>query len=129
MRGILNVGPKLNYTVKLAVMAYCIAGLALSNAVGAEGLTSAAGSPPAPQPDQSKPNPENAAPAYLDEEICKTREEPITGTRISRKRQVCHTRREWLQEAQVAQDTLNKIQESGRASNGIAGGRKGGGGS
>ena len=57
----------------------------------------------------------------LDEVVCEVREIPVTGTRISRKREVCRTRREWLQDRQNGQDTLKKVQEMGRTSNGIKG--------
>ena len=57
----------------------------------------------------------------LDEVVCEVRDYPVTGTRISRKREVCRTRREWLQDRQNGQDTLKKVQEMGRTSNGIKG--------
>jgi len=87
-----------------------------------------------PQPQAGTPPPAGAtaerdAPAgSLDEVVCKVREEPITGTRIVRKRKICRTRREWLEETRIAQDALNDVQESGRTQSGIDFGRKGGGG-
>ncbi|MBL9097198.1 MAG: hypothetical protein JNK07_09745 [Alphaproteobacteria bacterium] len=81
---------------------------------------------PAPQQQAAPVQTDSAAdlarkPGSMDEVICEVRDRPVTGTRISRKRQVCRTRREWIEEQQSGQDTLKKVQEAGRTSNGIKG--------
>lgn len=73
----------------------------------------------APAGQTQTPPAENAAASSLDEVVCQVRETPVTGTRITRKRKICRTRREWLEETRIAQDTLNRIQENARTQNGI----------
>lgn len=76
--------------------------------------------PATPPAATDKPAPEAGS---LGETVCQIREEPITGTRITRKRKICRTRREWLQETRIGQDALKRVQDTSRTSNGVAGGR------
>lgn len=87
-----------------------------------------AGQQPAPPPQQqeavvrTESGPDQARkPGSLDEVICEVRDKPATGTRITRKREVCRTRREWLEDAENGQATLKKVQDAGGTSNGIKG--------
>lgn len=57
----------------------------------------------------------------LDEVVCKIRSEPVPGTRISRKREICRTRREWGEEEQVAKDVLREIHKDGGSNSNIKG--------
>lgn len=70
---------------------------------------------------QSSTSDAKPAPGSLDEVVCKIRTEPVAGTRISRKREICRTRREWLEEEQVAKGVLREIHKDGGSNSSIKG--------
>ena len=81
--------------------------------------------PPTLQPEPPT-GANDPAPGSLDEVLCEIRDNAITGTRIAHKRKICHTRREWMDQAEMAQNTLQDIQEDGRKQSGVDFGKKGG---
>lgn len=76
---------------------------------------------PAATPAQTPAAGPKPAPGSLDEVVCKIRTEPVAGTRISRKREICRTRREWTQDEQIAQGALREIHKDGGSNSNIKG--------
>jgi hypothetical protein len=76
--------------------------------------------PPAEQPappTESTASTTSPAPGSPDEVICKALQDEVTGTRVQHKRKICQTRREWQEQENTAQNTMQHLQEEGRFKN------------
>lgn len=100
----------------LSIALYASPSLADEQAQPSAGQSAQAATQAQPSTAEAKP-----APGSLDEVVCKIRAEPVPGTRISRKREICRTRREWGEEEQTAKGILREIHKDGGANSNIKG--------